>query len=104
MQKWQVISNQSDGANFMPSIEKLMYKQQVPACAGMTEGCLLCWRFSKLSQRNSLYYKVAVAAQRFEVTAELLQNVGGFGHSSGAYLTAAQPSAAGFDEVQAVRF
>jgi hypothetical protein len=36
MQKWQVIFNQSDGANFMPSIEKLMYKQQIPACAGMT--------------------------------------------------------------------
>ncbi|MGZ0174292.1 MAG: hypothetical protein ACKVHE_32715, partial [Planctomycetales bacterium] len=34
MQKWQVISNQSDGANFMPSIEKLMYKQQVPRLRG----------------------------------------------------------------------
>jgi hypothetical protein len=31
-----VISNHSDGANFMPRIEKLMYKQQVPACVGMT--------------------------------------------------------------------
>jgi hypothetical protein len=37
MQKWQVISNQSDGADFMPNIEKLMYKQQGPASAGMTE-------------------------------------------------------------------
>ena len=36
--------------------------------------------------------------------AELLEDVGGFGHSSGADLATAQPSAAGFDEVQAVVF
>jgi hypothetical protein len=44
MQKWQVISNQSDGANFMPRIEKLMYKQQVLACVGMTSkpNVILC--------------------------------------------------------------